>query len=412
MLRKSLYQLGALTLAMGTAMSAQAETVSSVAIASNTYNAGQTITITVGYTGNVDVDTTGGTPSIPLTIDTNTAPVGVQAVYSGGTGTNSLTFDYVVDPDLNDTNGITLDSNIFENGGDITDTVGGAQSGLALSAFDASGVLVDSNTAPVVTSVAVPANATYTAGQDLDFTVNFDENVDVDTGGGTPSLALTIGSASVNANYVSGSGSGALLFRYTVQPGDVDADGIAVGALSLNSGTIEDSVDNTANLTLNSVGDTSAVLVDAPVAVSSVTVPAAGDYATGSNLDFVVNFNANVNVTGTPRLALTVGSATLYADYLSGTGSSALTFRYTVGLGDFDNNGIAISGSNIDLNGGAIAGAGGPAALTLNSVASPAGINVNFASGASATGVPVNSPLMLLMMMLGMGWLVRRKMQA
>lgn len=47
-----------------------------------------------------------------------------------------------------------------------------------------------------VTSVSGPSNATYKAGQNLDFTVSFDRNVTVT---GTPYLPLTIGSTPVQA---------------------------------------------------------------------------------------------------------------------------------------------------------------------------------------------------------------------
>jgi len=132
-------------------------------------------------------------------------------------------------------------------------------------------------TPPTVSSVSVPSNGTYTAAQNLDFTVNFDENVIVDTGGGTPEISLTIGSTTKYATYISGSGTSALVFRYTVQSGDRDSDGIALGTLSANGGTLKDAAGNNANLTLNGVGSTSSVFVDAvPPTVSnapaSVTV--------------------------------------------------------------------------------------------------------------------------------------------
>ena len=57
--------------------------------------------------------------------------------------------------------------------------------------------------------------------------------------------------------------STALLFRYTVQAGETDTDGVAVGTtLGLNGGTIKDAAENALNLTLNTVGDTTSVLVD------------------------------------------------------------------------------------------------------------------------------------------------------
>ncbi|WP_157716563.1 hypothetical protein, partial [Roseivirga ehrenbergii] len=92
-------------------------------------------------------------------------------------------------------------------------------------------------TAPTVTSVSVPPNATYIAGQNLDFTVNFSENVTAVTTGGTPQLAVTIGSTTRWATYHSGSGTSGLLFRYVVQSGETDSDGISVGTLAANGGT-------------------------------------------------------------------------------------------------------------------------------------------------------------------------------
>ncbi len=117
---------------------------------------------------------------------------------------------------------------------------------------------------PVVSSVTVPTNGTYLPGTYLDFTVSFDENVTVTTVGGTPYISLTVGSSSKNAAYVSGSGTTALVFRYTVQAGDSDSDGITVGQLNLNSGTIKDTAGNNATLTLNNIGSTSGVLVNPP----------------------------------------------------------------------------------------------------------------------------------------------------
>ncbi len=117
-----------------------------------------------------------------------------------------------------------------------------------------------------ISSVTVPANGSYKAGDVLSFTANFNKAVDVT---GTPQLALKIGAATRQANYASGTGTSALVFSYTVQAGDSDDDGIAVTSLGLNGGTIKDqaSTPNDATLTLNNVADTTGILVDttAPV---------------------------------------------------------------------------------------------------------------------------------------------------
>src|SRR5690606_36091681 len=155
-------------------------------------------------------------------------------------------------------------------------------------------ITVVDDVAPTISSVSVPANATYVAGQNLDFTVNVSENVTVT---GTPQLPLTIGTASVNAVYnAGGSTATTLLFRYTMQAGQVDADGIAVGSsIQLNSGTIRDNANLTLTLTLNNVSSTTGVLVDgvAP-SVTSVDVPANDTYGIGEPLNFTVNFDEAV----------------------------------------------------------------------------------------------------------------------
>lgn len=132
------------------------------------------------------------------------------------------------------------------------------------------------NTVPaapaVISSVAVPANGTYTSGQTLSFTVNFDKAVSVDASGGTPSLTLTVGSTTRHATYMSGSGSQYLQFQYQVMTDDIDSDGIVVRYLSLNGGTIRnDSVD--AALPLHNLADTSGVLVSAPPAPPAPPAP-------------------------------------------------------------------------------------------------------------------------------------------
>ena len=117
-------------------------------------------------------------------------------------------------------------------------------------------------TAPTVTSVTVPTNGTYLPGTYLDFTVNFSESVAVT---GSPYISLTIGSNSRNAIYQSGSGTTALVFRYTVQADDSGSDGITVGAsLNASGGTIQDAAGNNATLALNNIGSTSGVLVNPP----------------------------------------------------------------------------------------------------------------------------------------------------
>ena len=119
----------------------------------------------------------------------------------------------------------------------------------------------------------------------LDFTVNYSESVTVNTSAGTPAISLTVGSTSRSASYNSGSGTSALVFRYTVQSGETDSDGIASASpVTLNSGMIRDAAGNDAELTFTTPTTTS-VLVDTTVpSISSVTGPTDGSYKEGDNL--------------------------------------------------------------------------------------------------------------------------------
>src|SRR5438046_3523591 len=73
--------------------------------------------------------------------------------------------------------------------------------------------------------------------------------------------------------------------------------------------------------------------IKSQAAISSVVAPADGYYRASQNLDFTVNYSEKVTVSttgGTPYINLTIGSNTRRASYVSGSGTSALAFRYLV----------------------------------------------------------------------------------
>src|SRR5690606_34765695 len=218
--------------------------------------------------------------------------------------TTALVFRYTVQAGDNDSDGIALAASIAANGGTLADDAGNALTQTLNSPGSTAAVLVDA-VAPTVSSVSVPANATYSSGQNLDFTVNSNENITVDTGGGTPQLALTIGATTRQATYLSGSGTSALVFRYTVQAGDSDSDGIAVAAsIDANGGTMRDAAANDLNTTLNGVGATTSVLVDAVAPTLQTLTPADG----ASN----VAVDANVVMTYSEEITLEAGYIVIY----------------------------------------------------------------------------------------------------
>ncbi|MYM91641.1 DUF4347 domain-containing protein, partial [Rugamonas sp. FT82W] len=265
--------------------------------------------------------------------------------------------------------GWTLTTGALAEGSHTITAVATDTAGNATAASAALTVLVDT-TAPAVTSVAVPANGTYYNGDPLNFTVHFDEAVTVDTGGGTPRIALVVGATTRYASYVSGSGTSALVFRYTVPSGDVDANGITVGALSVNGGTLRDTAGNDAATTLNSVASTAGVDVDgtSPSVTGVSATTANGSYAEGQTITITVDFSTAVDVDtsgGTPTLALDSGGV---ASYAGGSGSSTLTFTYVVGAGQNSADLDYSSSAALAFNAATITDAGGshrPADLTL-----------------------------------------------
>ncbi|WP_322883869.1 hypothetical protein [Microvirga lotononidis] len=159
-------------------------------------------------------------------------------------------------------------------------TLKGATGAIALSG----NTIIYNASVPQVSSVAVPANGTYKAGDTLDFTVAFTEAVVVS---GVPSIALVVGSKVVEASYVGGSGTGALTFRYVAATGDLDANGIAIGALALKGGTIQSLGGLDAETILNGVGSTAHVLVDG---VAPETTISAGPPGTSPSSNAVFTF--------------------------------------------------------------------------------------------------------------------------
>ena len=130
---------------------------------------------------------------------------------------------------------------------------------------------------PTVSSVAI-SGATglqdnlLNAGDVVNVTVSLSEATTVT---GTPQLALNIGGATVQADYVSGSGTNELVFQYTIQASQTDTDGISIDAdsLSLNGGSLQDAAGNDATLTHTAVAANAGYGVDTTAPTTAVASP-------------------------------------------------------------------------------------------------------------------------------------------
>jgi ELWxxDGT repeat protein len=223
---------------------------------SGTYGLGSTLTFSIRFSRPVLVS---GTPILRFTFDTGSDVQSRDAVYTAGSASDTLTFSYTVQAGDNAPSGITVTSPIqLPTGASITDTAGNSVS-LSFTDTTLPNVKLD-GVAPTITSVTGPAAGTYIVGQNLDFTVVFS-----DSGGSyRHTAAATDHRQHHSLRHVSviGTGTSTLTFRYTVQPGDLDSDGIAVASpIDLNGGTIKDVPGNNAVLTFTPP-NTSSVLVD------------------------------------------------------------------------------------------------------------------------------------------------------
>lgn len=363
------------------------------------YKVGDVLQLTVTFDQVVDVT---GTPVLTL----ETGATDRSAMYVSGSGTRVLTFSYTVqsgdqsaDLDYTSVNALAVSSGNIRNGSLLDGTLALPATGSANSLAGNKNLVID-GIAPFITSVNVPVNKTYVAGQPLNFSLNFSEIVTLNTAGGTPDITVQLESGNVQATYISGSGSNVLLYRYVVATGNLDNNGIVLGSHALNGATIKDATGNDALLTLNNVPATTGILVDAaaPV-VTSVTVPANKIWKAGEVLNFTVNFSEPVIRTGAtdPYIVLTIGASQVQALYKNGAGANAYLFSYTVAAGDLDRNGIAVGPStSINLNGVTLKdAAGNDANLLLNNIGSLLDVWVDavapIVTAAQVFSVPENS---------------------
>ena len=116
-----------------------------------------------------------------------------------------------------------------------------------------------------------------------------------------------------------------------------------------------------------SIATTFTLTVDTvtPIITGVTATSLSGTYGIGQSVDIQVSFSKPVFVTGVPSLRLnTTPSRT--ATYVSGSGTSVLTFRYAIQTGDRATRLDYASASALILNGGSILSAAAlPATLTL-----------------------------------------------
>lgn len=211
-------------------------------------------------------------------------------------------------------------------------------------------------------------DGTYGPGAVIPVVVTFTKQVIVE---GTPQLSLNTGAGETVLDYVEGSTTNALVFLYTVAPGDfsTDLDYSSKTALTLNGGKIKGPEQEDAVLTLVEPGAGRSLSAGADIVIDTVGPTVAsvsstasnGTFGTGHTVPITVTFSEVVNVTGTPQLTLATGSV---VDYVSGGGTATLLFNYVVQAGQNSADLDYASTSSLSLNGGTITDIYGNAGVT------------------------------------------------
>ncbi len=307
-----------------------------------TYTIGNLINISVTFDQAVDVT---GTPVLELAN-------GALVNYVSGSGSDTLSFDYVV----GSSDGSTLDLDYDSTGaltiiGATIKSLLAVDANLTLPSPGASGSLgfnkdIAINVPVDITNVtSSTANGTYTTSDSVSIQVAFSDIVNVT---GTPQIDLATGSpVSTLINYVSGTGTNTLTFTYTVASGNHSLDlAYNSGSINLNGGTINSVVGFPADLTLPAPGGTGsldankAIVIDAvaPTVTNVTSSKPNGTYTTGENITVSVTFDKVVTVTGAGTLTLNIVVAlpavSTPVSYSSGSGTNTLNFVYTVFSGN------------------------------------------------------------------------------
>ena len=323
----------------------KAPTVSTIAITSNpgtdrTYAPGDVIEVTVTFDEAVVV-------AGPLRLTLNVGGGNRTANYQSGVDA-TLLFSYTVADGESDADGVSIEADsLSRNGGTIQDE---ADNDAVLDhealAADSSHKVDGVKPELTVTDGAVVDGATLT--------LTYDETLDGSSRPETGDFTVSGGDQARTVSRVVVRGAAVVLTL------DSEAEHEEAGIqVSYTPGTnpIRDVLGNQA-VALSRVpvkNDTPDTTAPAVSRLAIGSNPGADQtYAAGDEIQVTVSFSETVEVEGTPRLTLRVGSRNRPAGYLRGSGAAALVFGYEVVLGDEDTDGVSIAAGRIDRNGGTI----------------------------------------------------------
>ena len=389
--------------------------VSSSNWASGVYRIGDGVQVTVTFSEGVTVT---GSPHLELAIGSSNR----TGEYESTDG-SAVAFSYTVAEGDSDSNGIAISaSKLTLNSGSIRDSANN-DANLSHNALANQDDHKVDGVRPRISRLFLAASTggsdgAYSEGEEMIIVAEFTEDHPRGSVAGPPQIRLdfdgeeTLAPWDISLLFDSPRDYG--IFGYVVEEGDLDSDGVAISAnsIDLNGGFIRDPAGNDAILTHSAVAASSVFVVDAVApTVSSIAITSdPGDddiYGTGDKIEVTVTFSENMSlpasITCSPdvvhckaELELDIGGTAKTADYQSHDGADVV-YAYTVRAGDTDDNGISIGANK--LTGQRIMDAGGrngeginDADLSHDAVADDAGHKVRTTQAQAntpATGSPV-----------------------
>ena len=214
--------------------------------------------------------------------------------------------------------------------------------------------------APTVASIRIDSatgaqNNLLNSGDVVSVTATFSEAVTVVTTGGTPQLALLIGATTVQAGYVTGSGTNVLTFSYTILANQTDANGISIpsNAIGLNGGAIADLAGNAAVLTSSIVSDNSSFRVDTTPPTISVGTIAGDDVIDASERLSALVISGTTNAENGQLVTVVLNSRSYIGTVVNGTWSVVVDANHVAQLSNAGDASYAVTATVSDLAGNA-----------------------------------------------------------
>jgi Bacterial Ig-like domain/Fibronectin type III domain len=300
--------------------------------------------------------------SIPEVTATQASPVTAFIPVTGYSST-ATTLTYSVSPSLpaglsfNTSTGEITGTPTVSGSGTYTVTVTNTAGATSSKSFDLAIAPGVDTTLPTVSSFTSSSpDGSYKEGSTINITATLSEPV---TSGAQITVTLNTGetvllSHSATNNTLSGT--------YTVGAGKTSSDlTVSSYVLGTSANAPTDAAGNIMTSTTvpsgsSNIAGSKAIVIDTTVpTISNVTSsPNSGTLKVGDVVLVRVVFSEAVNVSGTPQLTLETGSTDRAVNYTSGSGTTTLTFSYTVQAGDVSSDLTYVGTTSLVLNGGTI----------------------------------------------------------